>query len=123
MATLSTPMDNVRRSFDRQAVLAHVDHDRGLLRELAEIFFEDAPDTLERLREAIEHGDFEQLWQAAHALKGAVANFAAERARVLALELERCGRTRDLTDASDLLHELETELQVLFRDLRSFVSD
>jgi HPt (histidine-containing phosphotransfer) domain-containing protein len=113
------PLDNP--SFDTEAVLIHVDHDRGLLRELAELLCEDAPNTMDRIREAAENDDAEALWQAAHALKGAVANFAALSARDLAQTLERKGREGDLDGARELVERLDGELERLFQDLRSFV--
>jgi HPt (histidine-containing phosphotransfer) domain-containing protein len=113
------PLDDP--SFDAEAVLIHVDNDRDLLRELAELLCEDAPNTMDRIREAAENEDAEALWQAAHALKGAVANFAALGARDLAQTLERKGREGDLDGAPGLVQRLEVELERLFQDLRSFV--
>lgn len=116
-----TKTSSAECSFDREAVLVHVDHDRTLLREMAQLLFEDAPEVLEQISEALEDQDIERLWQAAHALKGTVSNFAAERARTLAQELETVGRKGELARASDLLVQLRAEVEHLFDDLRTFL--
>ncbi len=117
------PMDgDSEPSFDSEAILVHVDHDRTLLRELSELLFEDAPRTLDRIREAINENDADALWQSAHALKGAVSNFAAESARDLALEIELLGREGDIHGAALRLDALAAELDRLFADLQAFLT-
>lgn len=115
--------ENSERSFDSEAVLVHVDQDRTLLRELSELLFEDAPRILDRIREAIGDEDADGLWQSAHALKGAVSNFAAEDARELALRLEQLGRLGDLQGAARGVDALAEAVDRLFVDLRAFLDD
>ena len=66
--------------FDHSAALQSVDGDEDLLRELAEVFLEDQPRLIAALREAVARGNPERLRRAAHALRGAVVNFAARDA-------------------------------------------
>ena len=103
--------------------MVHVDHDRTLLRELSELLFEDAPRILDRIREAISDEDADALWQSAHALKGAVSNFAADDARDQALGLEQLGRLGDIQGAARGVDALAEAVDRLFADLRAFLSD
>jgi CheY-like chemotaxis protein len=60
-----------------EAVLDRVGGDRALLGEMIRLFAEDAPQTADRIRAAIDARDSDALRRAAHALKGAAANFDA----------------------------------------------
>jgi PAS domain S-box-containing protein len=69
------------------------------------------PERLESLREAIQEGDSNRLARTAYSLKGALANFGAERARGLAAELEAKGRGGTLQGAPEVFASLEAELE------------
>ena len=90
--------------------MARLDDDRELLRELVEIYVEEEPELLGQIREALAVGDTDAVRRSAHSLKGAVSNFAAAPARVLAEALEFAGRDGDLDRARGALAALEPEL-------------
>ncbi|HEX8986817.1 MAG TPA: Hpt domain-containing protein [Rhodocyclaceae bacterium] len=90
-------------AFDRAAVLENLGGDEALLAEIARIFVADWPQNEERMRRALEANDAETLRRAAHAVKGSVANFSAERAVQAARALEFAGRDGDMAAAPQLL--------------------
>lgn len=100
-------------AFDKEKVLANLDDDEELLGQLIEMYGEDEPRMLASVAAAVAAGDAESLYSAAHALKGAVSNFCAERAQAKAQQLERLGRERKLADAPAALTELHQELTAL----------
>ena len=93
-----------------KALLEHFDGDRELLRELARIFLEDYPTRLSAIQAGVDRRDVPALLEAAHALRGSVANFGATRAVEAALKLELMGKAGDLTGApaafADLQHAM-----------------
>jgi HPt (histidine-containing phosphotransfer) domain-containing protein len=99
--------------FDRSACLARVDGDEDLLGELAKIFLDECPAQLAAVREAVARGDCQTVERTAHALKGAVGNFAAHFVfdRAECLEIQGC--LGDLTQAPETLLELERGLELL----------
>ncbi|HEY9871500.1 MAG TPA: response regulator [Candidatus Obscuribacterales bacterium] len=99
--------------FDEEWVMRHVSGDVELLREAVGIFFQECPDTMARIRQAVASRDRVQLERTAHTLKGSVANFSARRAAELALKLEEMGRSGDLTGAEETCAQLERELEAL----------
>jgi signal transduction histidine kinase/CheY-like chemotaxis protein len=101
------------------AVLARMGGDRQLLAEVARLFVEDAPRHLEAIAQAIANRDAESLRRAAHALKGAAANFDAQSVVDLARELERIGDRDELLNAPALLDALRGELDRLLSSLRT----
>jgi HPt (histidine-containing phosphotransfer) domain-containing protein len=61
---------------DLAAALQRLGGDQQLLRDMAQIFIEDAPGLLQQAHAAGDTGDSEQAWRAAHSLKGLAANFS-----------------------------------------------
>jgi HPt (histidine-containing phosphotransfer) domain-containing protein len=94
---------------DRNEVLARVGGDEKLLRDVVRIFLEDLPTMMEQIRRAVADRDAHNLHQAAHRLKGAVANFSLSGAADAALQLEMMGRSRDLSGVEAALDNLERE--------------
>jgi HPt (histidine-containing phosphotransfer) domain-containing protein len=99
-------------------VLARLGGDRQLLGELVEIYFEDSPELIARIRQSIGDSDATALTKAAHDLKGLLSNFATSGATATALSLERAGRGRQLEDAPRHLLQLEGELRQVDETLR-----
>lgn len=103
---------------DTKAFLARVSSDRALAREVIDLFLSEAPELLAQIQSAITGGDCPRLANAAHALKGSVANFSAEHAYALAYELEKIGRTGDLSPAVEILSALRREILLVTSSLK-----
>jgi CheY-like chemotaxis protein len=107
--------------FDEARLLERVGGDRQALRELVELFLDDAPQLLARIHEAIDDKDAGTLHAAAHTLKGAVSNFAAAAATEAAARLQRTGESGKLGGARDACEVLEEELEQLKTALATLV--
>jgi len=102
---------------DRDALLDRVGGDIEFLQEIAGLFLEDCPKLLAQIRTAVSGGDARTLENAAHTLKGSVANFGAEAARDAAFRLEALGRSGDMKPAPDAYSVLEQEIQRFTQEL------
>jgi PAS domain S-box-containing protein len=100
-------------AFDREALLARVEGDHELLREIVGLFLDEAPELLRAIRAAVEKRDAVALERAAHTLKGSIGNFGDESAFRFALRLETLGRSGDLAAAPESLAKLEEEVSRL----------
>jgi HPt (histidine-containing phosphotransfer) domain-containing protein len=103
--------------WDAQKFLERIGNDESLLREVTEIFLEETPKLLARLRQAIATQDTVIVERTAHSLKGKLAYFgssAAEQAR----ELERMGREHALEEALQRFASLEAEVSALMTAVR-----
>jgi HPt (histidine-containing phosphotransfer) domain-containing protein len=111
-------MQNSASPTDRyNELLALMEGDRDLLRELIDVFFEDAPERLDAVRRALADRDAGALYRAAHALKGSAGNFGAPNVVGRANRLEALARENEL-DASALEFELlETDVNQLVAEL------
>ena len=113
--------DQAKGAFDGEQLLSRVENDWELLDELFEDFVEDTAERMEGAASAAESGDFENLKERAHALKGCIANFCADGVRGLAAELERAAADRDASACTRLVGALGPELEGLTEGLRSFL--
>ena len=94
-------------SFDMNVALDRVGGDEEILKEIAELFVEDAPSLMADIQQAIQANDTGALERAAHTMKGSVANFGAEAAVEAAMRLETMGRESNLADMETVFAVLE----------------
>jgi CheY-like chemotaxis protein/HPt (histidine-containing phosphotransfer) domain-containing protein len=109
--------------FDCTSALACMDGDAELLAEIAGLFVTDSSRLLSEIRAAIARQDHHDLERAAHALKGATANFAAQPAVDAALKLEQMGRAGDLAQVEEAFAALEAEIARLVPSLVALVEE
>ncbi len=83
---------------DQTELLARVENDRELIRDLLLIFKEEFPGHLKALRDAVDSTDGERVAAEAHTLKGMLSNLAAHPAAVAAARLEQLGRNREVSE-------------------------
>src|SRR5262249_13555811 len=95
--------------------------DLRALSSLVRTFRSDAPTKLAAIRRAVRARDAPALQAAAHALKGAVSNFAAAAATEAAFRLQRMGQASQMSDASSALAQLERELAAVTTALDGLV--
>lgn len=95
------------------AALERLDGDEELLHKLCQIFQDECPKLMEKLRRAIRAGDPEETLRAARSLKGELRYLGGTCAAETAGELETMGRDQNLTQASERLTFLENELGTL----------
>jgi two-component system, sensor histidine kinase and response regulator len=98
---------------DEAEALSRVGDDPQLLGELAEVFLGECPRLLEDIRTAVAKRDTPKLRLAAHSLKGAIDNFAAQGAYQAALRLEMLGRDGNLAEAEQACAGLQKEIDRL----------
>lgn len=101
----------------KESMAARFGGDARLATQLARMFLKDSPRLLGTVRRAAKRGDSQELAQAAHALKGAVAHFGAQEARGAAARLEDLGRRGERKGVKEGLAELATAVEALRGDL------
>ncbi len=106
---------------DMTRLLERVGGDRRALAGLVRLFLADYPRLLRRIRRAIGQRDAPGLKISAHALKGAVSNFAAPAATAAAQRLQQIGESGDLDDARSACVHLEQELGHVRRALSALL--
>lgn len=108
-------------ALDTEEVLARVDGDMELLKEVGALFLGEYPKLLVRIREAIAAGSGDTLRVHAHTLKGMLTNLGARGAFEAALGLEEIGREDRLAEADEAYAVLEGEVGRFVRALEAFL--
>lgn len=98
------------------------DNDEEFLRELVELYLEDAPQRLNKLREAVAAASAPDIKSEAHGLKGASGNLSAVGLQHLFAQLEHSAANNDLTHTAAELQAIEEEFGRVVNYLRSLVS-
>jgi two-component system, sensor histidine kinase and response regulator len=112
-----------RPAVNMQELLARVENDWDLLRELAAIFRDDFPRYANNLRQAIENKDLAQAAEAAHAMKGMLFNLASSGAAEAAREIEHMARGGGAPDFSGPFAKLEFETKEMLEEFKSFLTE
>ena len=89
--------------------------DAGLLKELVDLFLAEHVKIQFSIDDAVARRDAAALQYAAHALKGAVANFLAKDAFQAAQQLEELGRSGDLSE----VHQVRARVDETVRQLKA----
>jgi HPt (histidine-containing phosphotransfer) domain-containing protein len=103
--------------FDYELTLERIGGDPDLFAEIAKLFLDFAPTSLDAIRSAVVAGDARGVELASHKLKGAVCNFGLGQAYETANLLEHMAREQNLSGAQDVFKALESALDALSREL------
>ena len=98
---------------DSEAFLDRLGGDEDLAKQLIELLLRDLPQLTGAVAKAVGERQAYALERSAHALKGAVANFAAAPAVAAAERLEVMGRKNDLQGCDEAQAKLQTEMHRL----------
>jgi CheY-like chemotaxis protein len=112
--------DDSAAALDYNAVLARVGGDTELLADVSRLFIEEVPAHLREVRAALDDKNGEALRRAAHAFKGAAANFDAAALVSAARELEEIGRTENFVRGEAAWRALSGEAADVVATLRTF---
>ncbi len=106
---------------DRDALIEGFGGRADLLKHVVEVFLEDGPATLARVKSAIEAGNGVEVASAAHSLKGSVGLFSQGQAYEGARRLEQVGKSGDLSQAEVVRAEVDASLSRLMTELRALL--
>jgi HPt (histidine-containing phosphotransfer) domain-containing protein len=105
--------DDARWSLD--ALVSQLAGDEALAREMVTLFIDECPHMLGAVHDALAAGSPDAVRRAAHALKGAAANFTPDGPTSTARRLELTAAEGRLDEAASLIDRLDHELDDLMR--------
>lgn len=117
-ASESSRPENSSSSWNRAEALALIGGDNDLLQDLCNIFLEESPKLLSKLRQAVADRNFEAVQRAAHSLKGEASYLGAAAASQNARQLEQMAEQKTLDGAAEQLTILERQLDKLYCALK-----
>ncbi len=98
---------------DFDAALFRFSGDRDFMMEMFKEYQDHLPGRLDEFHAALKDGDVSRIARLAHNLKGISLNFSANPIANVALALEEIGKREDMTHASELVAQLDVEVQRL----------
>lgn len=104
--------------FDREAALRRLGGREKTLDSLIELFVEECPKLLERMRTAIAAKDHERLARAAHTLKGSASIFGCEQLVTASLALEQIAKREELDSAPDAYRSVIERAEQVLGEIR-----
>ena len=108
--------------FNLSELLARVDNDSELLREVIGICKAEIPRHISLLREAVAQADVKNIEKLGHTLKGVLLHLAATRAAAAAGRLEQLGRSSDTTTLTSAVAIFESEVAKLMMELEAHMA-
>lgn len=103
-----------------EGFLNRVGGDRKLLQRMIQTFLRDGPQRLKEIRRAIRQKQGDKLASLAHALKGPLGIFGANRAAERCQELQEFGRGGNYAEAARRYDSLKEEIALLEANLRGY---
>jgi PAS domain S-box-containing protein len=95
--------------------------DEELLREIWEIFIQDCPETMKKLKQTLETRDAGLSERHAHTLKSTAGNIGADLMKETALQIELAAREKHVDKAWLLYGKLESDAESVLKTLRERV--
>ena len=92
-----------------------------VLKEVLQLFLDDVPARVERLRAAWQGGDVVAVQRAAHSLKGSAGNIGATDLLGVCRQLDDLGRAGDLSTAAPLVTALDSEFARVQTEIKSLI--
>lgn len=117
----NVPEADIQARPDTKSLLEMFNNDMDFLKQMAEIFLSDAPPLLNRVQNAIESKDADNLRRNAHSLKGMLKNFNFEKASQTASELEDIGRQKVFDDSRPAFENLARQLDSAINLLKDII--
>jgi CheY-like chemotaxis protein len=86
--------------------------DPGFLSQVLDMFMAQAPKCIEDIRSGREKGDYNQMWQAAHKLKGTSLNIGAKKMAESCKHIENKGRNFDFKGIETFILQLDADYKL-----------
>jgi signal transduction histidine kinase/CheY-like chemotaxis protein/HPt (histidine-containing phosphotransfer) domain-containing protein len=125
VATPKLPIQDAAKHslWDAAQTLERMGDDEKLLREIVNIFLDEAPRQIASLRNAIEEGNATDIETRAHVLKGELGYLGLSGSAQKAHDLEGMGRTHDLQNAAEVFATFEMEISEVLVSTRRWMSE
>ena len=109
---------------DRQKLNQNFQYfDKETIIEIIDIFFEEYPERIQKMRKNIEDLDFVQLKFNAHSLKGVIANFQDPECIELSRKLDEMAKNQEKNGLSDVFKNLMAASDKLLEELTSLKAE
>ncbi len=107
----NAPIQREPVTFNHDALAENLDGDEIQIREVVQVFLDDAPRQIANLEQFVAAADAAKVRSQAHTLKGAAGNIGAELLQAAAYALEKAGQAGDQAQFADLLAGIKQDFE------------
>ncbi|MBF0120077.1 MAG: transporter substrate-binding domain-containing protein [Desulfobacterales bacterium] len=109
--------------FNHDIFMQSLDNDKSAALKLIQIFINKIyPESIDKIKNAIDNKDAEMLKKTSHYFKGSVGYFS-EIGQLLAFKLQQMGKEKDFLCANEIYEDLKKEVDSLIPILRNFAKN
>ncbi len=96
------------------------DGDDDFINSVISVFLEEVPQDLEGLENALEAGNYEQVYQLAHKIKPNVDLLGMEQTRAAALQIETLGKSEaNMAEIQNVFPSLKKDIEQVVSELKN----
>jgi HPt (histidine-containing phosphotransfer) domain-containing protein len=117
-ASREAPLSSV---MDVADALERLGDDHELLREIVQIYVEDAPAIVDRIHAAVKAEDAPAVQHSSHSLKGLASSLSAHEVVGAAARLEHLGASHNLDEVQHALEEVDQRVEELNTAIQEFL--
>jgi HPt (histidine-containing phosphotransfer) domain-containing protein len=110
------------RVFDDKELLERIDNDWDFLADTVQMLESDGRALMDEIRRAVAAADAPAVARAAHTLKGMISNFCAPGPQANAFEVEKIGKSGDLSNAPPAINVSGDAMEKLIKELNEFLA-
>lgn len=103
------------QTLNRTSLNERLMNDMEIIKEVLNVFLEDTPTLIEKIKTALAAGDLDGSCDAAHSLKGSAGSIGAEKLQENAKSIEYASRDKN----AELARKFFSETDHLFSELKS----
>lgn len=105
-----------------ESILSIKSSSGDLLEKLVNLYQEESPQLISKIAEGINNSDVGQIQASSHSLKSTSATLGATNLAEFARQIERMARDSDITNALDILHQIQSEHERVMDELQGLIS-
>lgn len=98
--------------------LKELGDDDSFFREIIDLYVEQYPDLLEKIKLSYSEGDLINISKSAHALKGASLNIGAKKLAEICLKIETISSFENTSSIEELISDLQDIYEISIEELR-----
>mgnify|MGYP003997106673 CR=1 FL=1 len=106
------------RCYNKKKLFKRFGEDKKLIELILNSFFEEAPELIEKIEQAVNKNDIKGVQLSSHALKGSAANVNADLLRNAALEMETHAKAQNSDSFVSTLKFIRAEYKKFIREAK-----
>lgn len=106
-----------------EAMMERMLQNTSIAETIIKLFLRDVPEQLQKLNRAVENGDFKEIRQYSHSIKGSASNLGGDVIRSIAASMEEHAMQKELSSIKTLHPHLLDQYEELEKLLINYVEN